>query len=308
MRFPFTDAPQTDAVDRSHRWAAREVRHARPAAEDHLHEFIGRVLGHGPRRGARAHVDRRQERSHAARQRARVSLRRLAARPGGVPAAAGAGSGPNAAASAQQLPNPTPHTIGLRAIVLALDRWVRDGVEPPASKYPRAGGRHADAGRELEVAVVDGVHVAEGRFPSRRRASVDGPAGAWPFLVPQVDEDGNELAGIRLPDQAVPIGTLTGWNFRDRIRRQSESDRAAARQPDSVCEDRGRSRQRSAQVARGAVSRQVGLSRPRHRGRARRWSSKATCCAKICRSCSNAPRPDGTGSTSATGSNQRAQE
>ena len=38
--------------------------------------------------------------------------------------------------------------------------------------------------------------------------------GAWPFLVPQVDEDGNELAGIRLPDQAVPIGTLTGWNFR----------------------------------------------------------------------------------------------
>jgi hypothetical protein len=32
--------------------------------------------------------------------------------------------------------------------------------------------------------------------------------------VPQVDDDGNELAGIRLPDQAVPIGTLTGWNFR----------------------------------------------------------------------------------------------
>jgi hypothetical protein len=34
--------------------------------------------------------------------------------------------------------NPTPHTIVLRALVLALDRWVRDGVEPPASKYPRS--------------------------------------------------------------------------------------------------------------------------------------------------------------------------
>jgi hypothetical protein len=51
-------------------------------------------------------------------------------------------------------------------------------------------------------------------IPEPRRAASDAPPGPWPFLVPQVDEDGNELAGIRLPDQAVPIGTLTGWNFR----------------------------------------------------------------------------------------------
>jgi hypothetical protein len=35
-----------------------------------------------------------------------------------------------------------------------------------------------------------------------------------PLLVPQVDADGNERAGIRLPDVAVPLATLTGWNFR----------------------------------------------------------------------------------------------
>src|SRR5690606_16503846 len=35
-----------------------------------------------------------------------------------------------------------------------------------------------------------------------------------PFLVPQVDGDGNELAGIRVPEVAVPLGTSTGWNFR----------------------------------------------------------------------------------------------
>jgi hypothetical protein len=51
-------------------------------------------------------------------------------------------------------------------------------------------------------------------IPEPRRASPDGAFAGWPFLVPQVDQDGNELAGIRLPDQAVPIGTLTGWNFR----------------------------------------------------------------------------------------------
>ena len=35
-----------------------------------------------------------------------------------------------------------------------------------------------------------------------------------PLLVPQVDADGNELSGIRLPNVAVPIATYTGWNFR----------------------------------------------------------------------------------------------
>jgi len=35
-----------------------------------------------------------------------------------------------------------------------------------------------------------------------------------PFLVPQVDGDGNELSGIALPDVAVPLATYTGWNFR----------------------------------------------------------------------------------------------
>jgi hypothetical protein len=33
-------------------------------------------------------------------------------------------------------------------------------------------------------------------------------------LVPQVDADGNERAGIRLPEVTVPLATYTGWNFR----------------------------------------------------------------------------------------------
>ena len=35
-----------------------------------------------------------------------------------------------------------------------------------------------------------------------------------PLLVSQVDADGNELGGIRLPDVSVPLATYTGWNFR----------------------------------------------------------------------------------------------
>src|SRR5262249_35157902 len=36
-----------------------------------------------------------------------------------------------------------------------------------------------------------------------------------PFLVPQVGEDGNELSGVRTAEQAVPMATYTGWNFRN---------------------------------------------------------------------------------------------
>ena len=36
---------------------------------------------------------------------------------------------------------------------------------------------------------------------------------AFPILVPQVDADGNELAGIRVPELAVPLATYTGWNL-----------------------------------------------------------------------------------------------
>ena len=35
-------------------------------------------------------------------------------------------------------------------------------------------------------------------------------------LLPAVDADGNEIAGIRLPDVAVPLATHTGWTLRHR--------------------------------------------------------------------------------------------
>jgi hypothetical protein len=38
---------------------------------------------------------------------------------------------------------------------------------------------------------------------------------AYPVLVPQVDDDGNERDGVRLPEIAVPLATYAGWNLRD---------------------------------------------------------------------------------------------
>ena len=132
--------------------------------------------------------------------------------PAAFPPRAALGDGPNARGVGAQLPNPTLH-IELRALLMALDRWVRDGGEPPASKYPRLSDGTLTPISSLKWPALKGV-TATSLIPAPRRANGDGPAESWPFLVPQVDEDGNEIGGIRLPDQAVPVGTLTGWNFR----------------------------------------------------------------------------------------------
>jgi hypothetical protein len=53
------------------------------------------------------------------------------------------------------------------------------------------------------------IHV-----PGGFRSDLPGAISVLPFLVSQVDADGNEIGGIRLPEQAVPLGTYTGWAFR----------------------------------------------------------------------------------------------
>ena len=40
---------------------------------------------------------------------------------------------------------------------------------------------------------------------------VDSP---YPVFVPRTDDDGNDIAGIRLPEIAVPVATYTGWGLR----------------------------------------------------------------------------------------------
>ena len=54
------------------------------------------------------------------------------------------------------------------------------------------------------------------QFVSAGIVSIEPPHVGKPFpmLVPQVDADGNESAGIRMPDVAVPLATFTGWNLR----------------------------------------------------------------------------------------------
>ncbi|MDZ7619985.1 MAG: alpha/beta hydrolase domain-containing protein [Patescibacteria group bacterium] len=117
----------------------------------------------------------------------------------------------------------------LRALLVALDKWVSDDVEPPASRYPRIDDgtlvRLEAFGKQFPR--IPGVNLPEAYYQPARldfgpRFHTEGIADVIPpkmgpsyqALVPAVDADGNDLAGIRLPDVAVPLGTYTGWNLR----------------------------------------------------------------------------------------------
>ena len=112
----------------------------------------------------------------------------------------------------QQLLNPTPQANVMRALLRAAHRWTADGKRPPASRYPRLSDGSLVPVAAFRFPAIPGVGDARGiEGPGRMIAGRFAPL---PFLVPQVDADGNDVAGIRVPEVAVPLATTTGWNFR----------------------------------------------------------------------------------------------
>ena len=111
-----------------------------------------------------------------------------------------------------------------RAVLVALGNWIKDGKEPPLSKYPSV--EELAALGKLRFPKVPGL-----RPPGHQRRAkpldfgpeylrkgiiafqppkVVGPT--YQAKLPQLDEDGNELGGVRLPSVAVPLATYGGWN------------------------------------------------------------------------------------------------
>ncbi len=113
-------------------------------------------------------------------------------------------------AAQQQADNPVQYGWPMRALLVALTRWVTDGVAPPASQHPqfKEDGSTIVNAAEIRFPALPGVQSPRIVAPGRDRGRV------LPLLVSQVDADGNEVAGIRLPEVAVPLATYTGWNFR----------------------------------------------------------------------------------------------
>jgi hypothetical protein len=112
----------------------------------------------------------------------------------------------------QQLSNPTPQVAAMHALLRAGRAWATQGTTPPDSRYPRLSDGTLVAVSGLRFPRIPGVgDPATIEGPGQVR---DGHFAPLPFLVSRVDADGNDLAGIRVPEQSVPLATTTGWNFR----------------------------------------------------------------------------------------------
>jgi hypothetical protein len=133
---------------------------------------------------------------------------------------------PPARTIGQQMNNPLDYRWVMRALLVAMNRRITDGAAPPPSAYPRVADGTLVPPAKLNFPKIPTVNVATTPhkayradygpdFISKGVVSQEPPriGSAFPILVPQVDADGNELAGVRVPELAVPVATYTGWNL-----------------------------------------------------------------------------------------------
>jgi hypothetical protein len=122
-----------------------------------------------------------------------------------------------------------------RALLVAMDQWADQGIEPPKSNYPRVENKtlvSLDDARDAfpEIPGVDFPTVVNEyelldfgpEFGSlggvlTLQPPLLGPS--YKILVPKTDKDGHDIAGIRPLQIRVPLGTTTGWNVRRPERR-----------------------------------------------------------------------------------------
>jgi hypothetical protein len=138
---------------------------------------------------------------------------------------------PGRGAVAQNLLNPGDYKPQLRALLDALDAWVKRGDAPPPSVYPRidkgtlVGWRQSETGfpslpgvRYPEVIQRPSALDYGPDFLAKGIITVEPPKalGRYVVKVPKSDRDGNDLGTLLPAEVAVPVATHTGWNLRRR--------------------------------------------------------------------------------------------
>ena len=127
----------------------------------------------------------------------------------------------------QQPQSPLAVKYFWRALIANMDAWVRSNTLPPPSSYPKIADHTLVSLRAYAFPKIPGVHRPHESTTAYRldfgpkwqqgilqlQPPKVGPL--YPELVPQVDVDGNELDGVRLPEISVPLATYASWNLRD---------------------------------------------------------------------------------------------
>jgi len=128
----------------------------------------------------------------------------------------------------QSLTSPNDYSWSMRALLVALDSWAKDGTQPPPSQYARVSDGSLVSPQSINFPKIPGVsfpntiheawRVDYGpEFKTKGIIANEPPRIGKPFpvMAPQVDQDGIDLSGVRMPEVAAPLATYTGWNPRD---------------------------------------------------------------------------------------------
>ncbi len=99
----------------------------------------------------------------------------------------------------QQLTNPLSYMETQRALIVALHAWPQQTVQG----FPNVPGVRY-LGRPNDLSINDGTIQPANHVKGKE----------YPLLVPKVDKDGNEIAGVRAVALQVPLATHAGWNLR----------------------------------------------------------------------------------------------
>jgi hypothetical protein len=125
--------------------------------------------------------------------------------------------------------NPNPESDTMRALTVALFDWVTKGTEPPASRYPHLDQLAEASAAAIGLPKIPGAPSPDGLVnrlmdydfgPDFHYADESGVITkeppvikkALPTLVPKVDADGNDVAGVPSVLRQAPLGTYLGWN------------------------------------------------------------------------------------------------
>jgi hypothetical protein len=129
----------------------------------------------------------------------------------------------------QYLLNINPYIYNTRALLTDLTAWVVNDTPPPASRYPTVTDGTLVPASRIGFPKIPGV-VFTGLYNSRlflyRGQHFDFidlsgilteppiEVAAYNVLVPRVDPDGLDVAGVRSVAVSAPIGTNVPWNYR----------------------------------------------------------------------------------------------
>ena len=127
--------------------------------------------------------------------------------------------------------NPNPQLETRRALLVALIDWVAKGKGPPRSEYPRVsdGTLVPPTARAMHWPKIPGAPTPDNvmnvlmDYDYGRNFRYNDQSGVMtrvvprikqiiPTLAPKVDEDGNEIAGVKSVLLQAPLGTYASWN------------------------------------------------------------------------------------------------